>query len=151
MSKMYVVIGIPGCGKSTYIQNHIKENEIIVSRDKIRFSMLKDNDDYFSKESEVYDKFIKQINAAIAAQKDVWVDQTSLNRAARNKLFSRLNKKPDEIIGIYFNIPITIALQRNAQRSGRALVPEDAIHNMLIALEKPTKKEGFTEILEVCE
>lgn len=151
MSKMYVVIGIPGCGKSTYIQNHIKENEIIVSRDKIRFNMLKDNDDYFSKESEVYDKFIEQIDAAITAQKDVWVDQTSLNRKARNKLFSRLNKKPDEIIGIYFNIPITIALQRNAQRSGRALVPEDAIHNMLIALEKPTKKEGFTEILEVCE
>lgn len=151
MSKMYVVIGIPGCGKSTYIQNHIKENEIIVSRDKIRFSMLKDNDDYFSKESEVYDKFIEQIDAAIAAKKDVWVDQTSLNRAARNKLFSRLNKKPDEIIGIYFNIPITIALQRNAQRSGRALVPEDAIYNMLVALEKPTKKEGFTKILEVCE
>lgn len=151
MSKMYVVIGIPGCGKSTYIQNHIKENEIIVSRDKIRFSVLKDNDDYFSKESEVYDKFIEQIDAAIAAQKDVWVDQTSLNRKARNKLFSRLNKKPDEIIGIYFNIPITVALQRNAQRSGRALVPEDAIHNMLIALEKPTKKEGFTEILEVYE
>ena len=44
-----------------------------------------------------------------------------------------------------------VALQRNAQRSGRALVPEDAIHSMLIALEKPTKKEGFTEILEVCE
>ena len=151
MSKMYIVIGIPGCGKSTYIQKHMQENEIVVSRDKIRFAMLKDTDDYFSKEKEVYNEFIKQIDAAIAAQVNVWVDQTSLNTAARNKLFSRLNKKPDEIIGIYFNVPITIALQRNAQRTGRALVPEDAIHNMFLALEKPTKKEGFIKILEVYE
>ena len=30
MSKMYMVIGAPGCGKSTYIQNHLKENEIVI-------------------------------------------------------------------------------------------------------------------------
>ena len=30
MSKMYMVIGAPGCGKSTYIQNHLKENEIVL-------------------------------------------------------------------------------------------------------------------------
>jgi len=151
MSKMYIVIGVPGCGKSTYIQNHIQENEIVVSRDKIRFAMLKDTDDYFSKEKEVYNEFIKQIDAAIAAQTDVWVDQTSLNTGARNKLFSRLKKKPDEVIGIYFNVPLDIVLQRNAQRTGRALVPEDAIHNMSLTLERPTKKEGFTEIWEVSE
>ena len=151
MSKMYVVIGAPGCGKSTYIQNHLKENELVISRDKIRFGMLNDNDEYFSKEKEVYNEFIKQIDAAIEAQIDVWVDQTSLNTGARNKLFSRLKKKPDEIIGIYFNVPLNIVLQRNAQRAGRALVPEDAIHNMFFALERPTKKEGFTKILEVCE
>jgi predicted kinase len=111
--------------------------------------MLKDNDDYFSKESEVYDKFIEQIDAAIATQKDVWVDQTSLNRAARNKLFSRLTKKPNEIIGIYFTTPLNIILQRNSQRTGRALVPEDAVVNMFNSLTRPTLDEGFTEILEV--
>ena len=77
MSKMYMVIGAPGCGKSTYIQNHLKENEIVISRDKIRFSLLKDTDEYFSKEKEVYNEFIKQINAAIADNKDFYVDQTS--------------------------------------------------------------------------
>ena len=149
MSKMYVVIGAPGCGKSTYIQNHLKENELVISRDKIRFGMLNDNDEYFSKEKEVYNEFIKQIDAAIEAQTDVWVDQTSLNTSARNKLFSRLKKKPDEIIGIYFNVPLNIVLQRNAQRTGRALVPEDAVINMFNALTKPTFEEGFTDIWEV--
>ena len=149
MSKMYMVIGAPGCGKSTYIQNHLKENEIVISRDKIRFSLLKDTDEYFSKEKEVYNEFIKQINTAIADNKDFYVDQTSLNAAARNKLFSRLTKKPNEIIGIYFTTPLDTILQRNAQRTGRALVPEDAVVNMFNSLTRPTLDEGFTEILEV--
>lgn len=149
MSKMYIVIGAPGCGKSYYINKHKKANEIVVSRDKIRFGMLKDTDEYFSKEKEVYNEFIKQIDAAIAAQQDVWVDQTSLNAAARSKLLSRLKKKPNEIIGIYFNTPLDIILQRNAQRTGRALVPEDAVINMFNSLTKPSFNEGFNEIWEV--
>lgn len=149
MCKMYVVIGAPGCGKSTYIKNHLKENEIVISRDKIRFNMLNDNDEYFSKEKEVYNEFIKQINDAIAADKDFYVDQTSLNRGSRSKLFNKLKKKPNEIIGIYFTTPLDIILQRNAQRVGRALVPEDAVINMFNSLTKPTLDEGFNEILEV--
>lgn len=149
MSKMYVVIGAPGCGKSTYIQNHLKENELVISRDKIRFGMLNDNDEYFSKEKEVYNEFIKQIDAAIAANATFYVDQTSLNAAARNKLFSRLKKRPDKIIGIYFTTSLDTILQRNAQRTGRALVPEDAVINMFNSLTKPTLEEGFDEILEV--
>ena len=149
MSKMYVMIGAPGCGKSTYIKNHIKDNEIVISRDTIRFSMLKDEDEYFSKEKQVYDEFIKQINAAIADETDFYVDQTSLNRGARNKLFSRLEKRPEQVIVIYFNTPLETILQRNAQRTGRALVPEDAVINMFNSLTKPTTDEGFTDIWEV--
>ena len=97
----------------------------------------------------VYNEFIKQINTAIADNKNFYVDQTSLNAAARNKLFSRLIKKPNEIIGIYFTTPLDTILQRNAQRTGRALVPEDVIINMFNSLSKPTLDEGFTEIWEV--
>ena len=127
MSKMYLMCGCPGAGKSYYIKTHLKEGEKIISRDEIRFSMLKEEDEYFSKEKEVYNEFIKQINAAIADNKDFYVDQTSLNAAARNKLFNKLIKKPDKIIGIYFTTPIDIILQRNAQRNGRALVPENVV------------------------
>ena len=149
MSKMYIVIGIPGSGKSYYIRNHAKDNDVIVSRDQIRFNLLKDGDDYFAKEKEVYDTFINQINAAVADGRDVWVDQTSINRGSRTKLFNRLVNKPDELIGIYFNVPVQVALQRNAQRTGRALVPEDSIISMATFLRRPTKDEGFTEIIEM--
>lgn len=146
MSKMYVMIGAPGSGKSTYIKNHIKDNELVISRDIIRFAMLNDGDDYFSKEKQVYNEFIKQINAAIANEIDIYVDQTSLNRGARSKLFNKLEKKPDEIIAIYIKKPLDIILKYNAKRTGRALVPEDAVINMYNSIEEPTLEEGFTQI-----
>ena len=149
MCKMYVMIGAPGCGKSYYIKQHLKDNEIVISRDAIRFNMLKDTDAYFSKEKQVYNEFIKQINTAIADNRDFYVDQTSLNRGARSKLLSHLEKKPNEIIGIYFTTPLETILKRNAQRTGRALVPEDAVINMYDSIQEPTIAEGFTEIWEV--
>ena len=126
---MYIMIGMPGCGKSYYVQNHAKEGDIIVSRDAIRFSMLKDNEPYFTREKEVYKEFIRQVNEAVADERDVWVDQTSINRGSRNKLFANISK-PNEVIGIYFTTPLETAIERNAQRTGRAFVPQDAIINM---------------------
>ena len=149
MCKMYVMIGAPGCGKSYYIKQHLKDNEIVISRDAIRFSMLKDTDAYFSKEKQVYNEFIRQINAAIADDRDFYVDQTSLNRGARAKLFSHLERKPNKIIAIYMNTPLEKILYQNSLRTGRALVPEDAVINMFNSIEKPTKAEGFDEIWEV--
>ena len=149
MCKMYVMIGAPGCGKSYYIKQHLKDNEIVISRDAIRFNILKDTDAYFSKEKQVYNEFIKQINAAIADDRDFYVDQTSLNRGARAKLFSHLERKPNKIIAIYMNTPLEKILYQNSLRTGRALVPEDAVINMFNSIEKPTKAEGFDEIWEV--
>jgi predicted kinase len=143
------MIGAPGCGKSYYIKQHLKDNEIVISRDAIRFNMLKDTDAYFSKEKQVYNEFIKQINAAIADDRDFYVDQTSLNRGARAKLFSHLERKPNKMIAIYINAPLEKILYQNSLRTGRALVPEDAVINMFNSIEKPTKAEGFDEIWEV--
>lgn len=146
MSKMYVVIGAPGCGKSTFIKNHKKDKELVISRDVIRFSLITDTDDYFSKEDEVYDIFIKQIQMAIDHNVDFYIDQTSLNKKARTKLFSRLEHLPEEVIAIYIKKPLDVILKQNAQRTGRTLVPKDAVINMYNSIEKPEKYEGFTEI-----
>lgn len=146
MSKMYILIGAPGSGKSHYIKEHNKDG-IVISRDAIRFEMVKENEPYFSREKEVYNEFIRQIDAAVADNVNVWVDQTSINRAARNKLFSRLRKLPEEVIAIVIRPTLEKTLQQNALRTGRALVPEDAIINMYNSFEEPQFKEGFTMII----
>lgn len=146
MSKMYLMIGCPGVGKSYYIQQHKNPGTKVISRDAIRFNMLEDNDEYFSKEKEVYKEFIRQINEAIEANETFYVDQTSLNYNSRKKLFNSLKQKPDKVIAIYLKSSLNKVLKQNSLREGRALVPEDAVRNMFYSIEEPKLEEGFEEI-----
>ena len=60
-NKLYVICGVPGTGKSTFCKNHLTmfgDNVKYVSRDDIRFSIVKENEEYFSHETEVFNKFI---------------------------------------------------------------------------------------------
>lgn len=52
MATLYVICGIPGSGKSTWIKNHTS-SEILVSRDAIRFDMVKEDEPYFSDRKSV--------------------------------------------------------------------------------------------------
>ena len=138
--KIYMTCGIPGSGKSTYIQKQIELNGgYWCSRDAVRFSMLKDSDEYFAKENEVFETWIKKINESIEkGDKDVYIDATHLNVAARKKVLFRLPRQT-EITYLYFDVPLEVCLERNSHREGRAYVPETAIINMYERLTKPSK------------
>jgi len=87
MSNLYLMCGIPGSGKSTFLKNRVKKDtSVVISRDVIRFSIVKPEEDYFSHENEVLAIFWKKINEALAAGKNVFVDQTSLTPKARKWL-----------------------------------------------------------------
>ena len=54
MSVLYILCGPSGCGKSTWAKHFQEENPSMsyVSRDSIRFNMVKPEEDYFSHEKE---------------------------------------------------------------------------------------------------
>ena len=56
---------------------------------------------------------------------------------------------PEKVIAIVMDTPLDVCLQRNAQRSGRALVPEDVIRNMYQNMTMPNYDEGFDAIIMV--
>lgn len=133
-----VLVGIPGSGKSYWASNEAKSLEedgyttVIISRDAVRFSMVKEGEDYFSREKEVFTEFIRQINEAMELGIDyVFVDATHISPASRRKLLTRL--KPDKNTRLSFQefkTPLEVCIARNAKREGRARVPDSVIHNM---------------------
>lgn len=141
-----MTIGVPGSGKSTYLKK-IK-NFKVISRDAVRFAILDkyNTDEYFSHEVEVWAEFVKEIKDALDAGEDVVADATHLSKGSRRKLLNAVMPKHGEnklVIGIYFDVPLDVCLERNAQRTGRAFVPEDQIRNMYASLTRPEGEEGI--------
>ena len=156
---LWLLVGIPGSGKSTWVQSQLNwgkdEYGIWISRDAVRFSIIGEKDDYFSKEKEVFNTFIQKINNCLAHERvtDVYIDATHINEASREKVLRRLNMENVETVNaIIFDTPLEVCLERNAQRTGRACVPETAIRNMHKNFTDPAHdKRKYNKIIEIGE
>ena len=141
--RVWLMSGLPGSGKSTWVKHQIAENGgIWCSRDAVRFSMVREDEPYFERENEVFNAWIAQICEALAnpMAEDIYIDATHLNDRSREKTLSRLPKENiNKITNAVFLVPIETCLERNAQRTGREVVPEDAIRNMAKSFKMPKK------------
>ena len=159
MAILYIMCGPSGCGKSTWATNYINkypERDIrYVSRDEIRFSMLKEGEDYFSHEKEVFKRFAGTIHQTLVDGFDVIADATHLNEFSRRKLTQAIDMfyTEYEIIYVVFDVDANTCVARNANREGRANVPENIIRNMCRDFRAPTKDEDerVIDIIEVGE
>lgn len=52
-------------------------------------------------------------------------------------------------IAVWVQVPVEVALARNAKRTGLARVPDEVIHHVHESLEPPAVAEGFAQILHV--
>lgn len=148
MNDLYVMVGLPGSGKSTIAQKvkNTLRDTIIVSRDNVRFSMINKEDQYFAKEKEVFKTYINKINQYLSEGYNVIADATHLNAASRNKLLKNVHGY-NELIAIVANTPIENCLERNSKRSGRKKVPDETIKSMANNFHEPTLEEGFDKII----
>lgn len=152
MNKLYVLVGVPGSGKSTWVKNQAWAADIpVVSTDSYVEQHARDTGKTYSEVFEEYMPIAVQLMAnqvliCKANNKDVIWDQTSTTVATRAKKFRML---PDYYkIAVVFKTPPTAELERRlASRPGKN-IPWDVVSKMAAQLEAepPTKEEGFNEI-----
>ena len=131
--KLMILTGAPGSGKSTWANQ--QKNAKVISRDTIRFSLLSEDDEYFSKENEVLRLFYKNIQDALnnknADYDTVIADASHLTSVRRYETIRELNlDNLEEVINVQVIAPIEVCIARNANRTGRANVPNEVIRRM---------------------
>ena len=96
MRTLWILSGPSGVGKSTWIKNHMSfflGKTAVVSRDAIRFSILKEGDSYFAHEKEVFRSFINAIIYSLNNYEHTIVDATHLNENSRRKLINSIGSE----------------------------------------------------------
>ena len=160
MKKMlYLLIGPAGSGKSTWIKNHANPGHSArISRDRIRFKKVKENEPYFSKEEDVYSEFIAQCTEALASDwvDDVYVDATHLTQKTRLKVLSDIRQQSYydfDVTAVVIKTSFETCLAQNAQREGRERVPDSVIRNMYNNFQSPLRDDlryDFIYVNDVC-
>ena len=132
--KLYIMVGAPGCGKTTYVRTHAAPGHSAhISRDVIRFAKLEKGESYFGREKEVYKTFIQQIIMAFDDcpwVDEVWADATHLTENSRKKLLSNLITVDIDVIPVVIMPELDICLGQNMLRTGRERVPDAIVEKM---------------------
>ena len=152
--RVYLLCGVPGSGKSTWIIHRMTTNDLWISRDNIRFMLVKEDESYFSHEDEVIRIFTQAIENATSNDdeiENIYIDSTHLNKKARDKVAFYINRNNVELNCVCFIVPKEICKERNAQREGRACVPNTVIDNMYKSFTIPGRNERFDHVYTVDE
>lgn len=149
MNKFYVLIGIPGSGKTTYRNEFNKDNKIIcVSTDDVR-QKNKGID-----EKMVWPLVYKTIGENLKNGFDVIFDATSTTKKVRDRLINEVNAYYEnyELIGLYFPTSYRVCMNRVKKRNedpNELFLPLDVIESYGNNIYPPTYEEKFDKALVI--
>ncbi len=142
MNKLYMMIGLPGSGKSTIATRILqRENAIIVSTDSIRKELF-GNEEEQSNNEKVFSVAEERIKENIRSR-NVIFDATNINYKKRMELLKRI--KNAKKIAFLVLTPYRECLWRNEQR--KRYVPTEVIKRMYCNFYVPQYYEGFDNII----
>ncbi len=154
MSTVYILVGVPGAGKSTWYRNQDwlgqdKKDHKYVSTDQHVEGYACDQGKTYSEVFEEYmptavKQMMVNVNMAAAFGLDIVWDQTSTTVKSRRKKFVELPNYKH--IAVVFKTPEPDELSRRlASRPGK-VIPNEVVQNMITNFEMPTLEEGFDEV-----
>ena len=135
--ELVIFIGLQASGKTTFYHTHFAATHQHISKDLFPNNKNKDR------------RQTQLITTALDEGKSVVVDNTNPTTTERAPLIEIGSSYSCNIIGYYFNLPLSLCLERNLQRLGKAKVPEVGIYATVKKLTKPSFSEGFHQLFDI--
>ena len=145
MSILYMMVGVPGAGKTTYAKKKLSYMHYI-GTDQIRKELWGTEKRVFRGYSLVHGIMERRLIKKLISGRDVVLDCSNTTRRKRKKILDVL---PEDIgvIAIYLDTNLETILQNNRNRSRH--VPPIGIIFMYLSRQKPLKEEGFLKVVTI--
>ncbi|MBE0468070.1 MAG: AAA family ATPase [Methyloprofundus sp.] len=136
---LYILSGLPGSGKSTFLKRNNIPSEMIISMDSIREQLLgtyprhTEEEGWFegihqSANQAVFDLTLAMLDVRMKEGLTTFIDSTALSDRTRLRWaeVARKHKMPVEVL--IFDTPLALVVQQNIQRERK--VPDSVVKNM---------------------
>lgn len=144
MAYLYILMGIPGAGKTTFAKTILK-NAVWISSDQLRKELL-GKEMTLQKHAYIHKIMKKQMYKHLSNGKDVVIDCSNLRRKQRESYFKYIPKNT-KVILIFINTPLLQCLKNNLKRERH--VPELGLLFMYFTKQNPKKTERFNKIIKI--
>lgn len=137
--RVIIPIGVPGVGKSTYVNKHFK-NFTIISSDEIRkelYGSLKDAHKDPDNNRRAFDIFYARMDEAVRNNVDIVLDATNLTLKYRMSLYQRVKKPHVTVEAHVFVNSLSNLFERNVTRPCDDQVPKSIVTSMYKSMQPP--------------
>ncbi len=134
MKKLYITVGVPASGKSTWTKERLDENTVEINRDDIRFNDVLPGSDWKtykftkSREKEVSAVAFQKFNDAVSLNKDIIISDTNLKKSLRDAWINRAKEVGYDVEIVEFPLSLEEAWARNEARENG--VPHHRVYAM---------------------
>ena len=152
---IYILVGPPAAGKSTWVEKEFQGECFVVSSDKIIEEIAAEKNQtydevfYYVKVAEAM--MWQEFDKAVETKHDpIVVDRTNMSVKSRRRFFERLRNFHKghgyQLHAVVFPKPEDAEYERRLNSRPGKTIPEFIINSMLASFEMPTESEGFASI-----